>query len=151
MKRQTPWRLVLFTAVGLLAALHATAGPDAGSEANRVHYTEIVCNDVAEHIAALEQVHGLSFGPPMADLGLAQVAKAPDGRLIGVRAPLAEHETPIIRTYVEVADIAGAVEKAAAAGAVIAYPPTQQGDTGTWAIYILGDLQFGLWQRPSGL
>ena len=34
-----------------------------------------------------------------------------------------------------------------AAGALIAYPPTRQGDTGTWAIYLLGDLQFGLWQR----
>ena len=32
---------------------------------------------------------------------------------------------------------------------MIAYPPTQQGDTGTWAIYILGDVQFGLWQRQA--
>ena len=38
------------------------------------------------------------------------------------------------------------IEEAEAAGAIVAYPPTRQGDTGTWAIYILGDLQVGLWQ-----
>ena len=95
----------------------------------------------------MERVHGLSFGPAVADLGPARVAKAPGGTLIGVRAPLAEHEQPIIRTYLAVEDIARAVQEAEAAGAVIAYPPTQQGDTGTWAIYFLGEVQIGLWQR----
>ncbi|RMD62765.1 hypothetical protein D6833_06470 [Candidatus Parcubacteria bacterium] len=112
-----------------------------------IHYLEIVCHDVATQVAALERVHGLSFGPPVADLGQARVAQAPDGSLVGVRAPLARHEQPIIRTYLEVEDIAKAVEEAQAAGAVIAYPPTRQGDTGTWAIYILGDVQIGLWQQ----
>ncbi|MEM6455868.1 MAG: hypothetical protein AAF772_12290 [Acidobacteriota bacterium] len=95
----------------------------------------------------MEQVPGRWSGPPGADLGLARVAAAAHGSLIGVRAPLAEHEQPIVRTYVAVDDIAKAVEAAQAAGAVIAYPPTQQGDTGTWAIYILGDVQMGLWQK----
>lgn len=115
-----------------------------------MHYMEIVCRDVAVQCAALERVHGLSFGPPVADLGQARVAEGPDGSLIGVRAPLAEHEQPIIRTYLEVGDIEKAAKEAEAAGAVIAYPPTRQGDTGTWAIYILGDIQFGLWQRQAG-
>lgn len=113
----------------------------------RIHYFEIVSNDVTAQCSAMEQAHGLSFGEPVADLGQARVAEAPDGSLIGVRAPLAEHEQPITRTYLAVEDIASAVEKAEAAGAMIAYPPTQQGDTGTWAIYILGDAQIGLWQR----
>ncbi len=112
-----------------------------------VHYQEIVCKDVAAECKALEQVHGLSFGPKVADMGQARIAKAPDGTLIGVRAPLAEHETPIVRTYLAVDDIAKAVAAAEAAGAIIAYPPTKQGDTGTWAIFILGDIQHGLWQR----
>ena len=113
----------------------------------RVHYLEIVCRDVAAQCAALEQIHGLTFGPPVADLGQARVAEAPDGSRIGVRAPLAEHEQPIVRTYLEVDDIAKAAKEAESVGAVIAYPPTQQGNTGTWAIYILGDVQIGLWQR----
>jgi predicted enzyme related to lactoylglutathione lyase len=112
-----------------------------------VHYLEIVCGDVDAQCAALERVHGLSFSEPVADLGQARVAEAPDGSLIGVRAPLAEHEQPIVRTYLEVEDIAKAVAEAEAAGAMIAYPPTQQGDTGTWAIYISGEVQIGLWQK----
>lgn len=113
----------------------------------RVHYLEIVCRDVAAQCAALERVHRLSFGPPVADLGQARVAKAADGSLIGVRAPLADYEQPIVRTYLEVTDIQKAIKDAEAAGAAIAYPPTKQGDTGTWAIYILGGVQMGLWQR----
>jgi hypothetical protein len=113
----------------------------------RVHYLEIVCRDVAAQCAALERIHGLSFGPPLADLGQARVAQAPDGSLIGVRGALAEHEQPILRTYLAVNDIEQAVREAETAGGVIAYPPTRQGDTGTWAIYFLGDVQIGLWQR----
>lgn len=118
-----------------------------GDSTMHIHYVEIVCLDVAAQCAALELVHGVSFGPPLADLGQARVAGAPDGSLIGVRAPLAEHEEPIIRTYLEVADIAKSIQEAESAGAMIAYPPTRQGDTGTWAIYILGEVQIGLWQR----
>jgi predicted enzyme related to lactoylglutathione lyase len=114
---------------------------------SRIHYLEIVCRDVSAQCAAWERIHGLTFGPAVADLGQARVAQAPDGSLIGVRAPLAEHEQAIMRTYVEVEDIARAVQEAEAAGAVIAYPPTRQGETGTWAIFLLGDVQFGLWQR----
>ena len=112
-----------------------------------VHYVEIVCEDVDVRCASLEQLHGLSFGSAVPDLGQARVAEAHDGSLVGVRAPLAEHETPIVRTYLTVDDIAQAVEHAQQAGATIAYPPTKQGDTGTWAIYLAGGLQFGLWQR----
>lgn len=112
-----------------------------------VHYLEIVCRDVDQQCAALERVHGLSFGAAVADLGEARVAETSNGSLVGVRAPLAEHEQAIVRTYLVVNDIEVAVEQAEAAGAVVAYPPTQQGDTGTWAIYILDDVQMGLWQR----
>ena len=41
----------------------------------------------------------------------------------------------------------GQNKAAEAVGAVIAYPPTKQGETGTWAIYILDGMQYGLWQR----
>jgi len=69
-----------------------------------------------------------------------------DGSLIGVRAPLADHEAPIVRAYYAVADIARAVQQAEAAGAIVAYPPTRQGATGVWAICFLGEIQFGFWQ-----
>lgn len=147
-KKRIRWNAVMPAALVLFASC---LGPGASNQESRsdmgIHYMEIVSRDVAAQCATMEQVHGLSFGSPVADLGQARVAEASDGSLIGVRAPMAAHEQPIIRTYLEVEDIAGAVEKAAAAGAVIAYPPTQQGDTGTWAIYILDDVQVGLWQQ----
>jgi len=111
-----------------------------------VHYLEIVTRDVDGQISLMEQAHGLSFGAEVSDLGQARVAEAPDGSLVGVRAPLAEHEEPIVRTYLKVDDIHRAIEEVEAAGAVIAYPPTQQGETGTWAIYLLAGVQIGLWQ-----
>jgi predicted enzyme related to lactoylglutathione lyase len=111
------------------------------------HYVEIVSKTVDKQCKALEQVHGVSFGPEVQDLGQAKVAETASGTLIGVRAPLAEHEQPIVRVYFAVDDITKAVEAAEAAGAVIAYPPTKQGETGTWAIYILDGIQYGLWQQ----
>ena len=138
---------VAATLVLLLGFLPKEKPKKGGGSNMQVHYLEIVCHDVAAQCAALERVHGQSFGPAVADLGHARTAEAPDGSLIGVRAPLAEHEQPIVRAYLAVDDIARAVKEAESAGAVIAYPPTQQGDTGTWAIYILGDIQIGLWQR----
>ena len=113
----------------------------------RIHYLEIVCADVATQCAGLEKVYDLSFDRELADLGHARVAQAPDGSLVGVRAPLAAHEQPIVRTYFETDDIAKAAADAEAAGGMIAYGPIQIGDTGTWAIYILGGIQLGLWQR----
>ena len=148
MRRRTVWGFLVTAAIVLLIGCRAMGKPTRKGQSNmRIHYLEIVCRDVAAQCAALERVHGLSFGPAVTDLGQARVAEVPDGSLIGVRAPLAEHEQPIIRTYLEVEDIARAIKEAEAAGAVIAYPPTQQGDTGTWAIYFLGDVQIGLWQR----
>ena len=113
----------------------------------KVHYVEIVSETVYKQCKSMERVHGVSFGPEDQDLGQAKVAETASGILIGVRAPLAEHEQPIVRVYYAVDDITKAVEAAESSGAVIAYPPTKQGETGTWAIYILDGIQYGLWQQ----
>ena len=147
MRSRTVCNVLATAALVLLAGCHAMGEPGPKGSNLRIHYLEIVCPDVTKQCATLERLHGLSFGPPVADLGEARVAKAADGSLIGVRAPLAAHEQPVTRTYLEVADIARAIKEAEAAGAEVAYPPTQQGDTGTWAIYFLDDVQIGLWQR----
>jgi predicted enzyme related to lactoylglutathione lyase len=113
----------------------------------KIHYLEIVSNDVDAVCAVYERAHGLSFAPEDPDLGQARVAGRPDGSLLGVRKPMAGHEQPTMRTYVEVADIKRAVEQAEAAGATVAYPPTRQGERGTFAILIQGEVEHGLWQR----
>ena len=112
-----------------------------------VHYLEIVSNDVDTLTALYERMHDLSFGPADPDLGEARVATRSDGTLVGIRKPLAAHEQPIVRTYLAVEDIQRAVKKAEDSGAIVAYPPTRQGQRGTFAIVIHGDVQHGLWQR----
>lgn len=112
-----------------------------------VYYLEIV-SPAADTLTALYQrLHDLSFGPPDPDLGQARVATRTDGTLVGIRQPLAAHEQPIMRTYVAVDDIHQAVTEAAEHGATIAYPPTRQGQRGTFAIVIQGGVEHGLWQR----
>jgi predicted enzyme related to lactoylglutathione lyase len=120
---------------------------EANSGMSILHLVEIVSNDVGALTELYQDLHGLSFGPPDPDLGQARVATRADGTLVGIRAPLAEHDTPIVRTYFEVDDIHEAVRKAEAAGAITAYPPTLQGQRGTFAIVFHGDVQLGLWQR----
>lgn len=112
-----------------------------------VHYVEIVSNDVDTLIALYQRMHGLSFGPPDPDLGQARVATQRDGTLVGIRKPLAVHEQPIVRSYLAVEDIQQAVKRAEEHGAMIAYPPTRQGQRGTFAIVIQGHVEHGLWQR----
>ncbi|MEA2144817.1 MAG: hypothetical protein QOG59_404 [Solirubrobacteraceae bacterium] len=111
-----------------------------------VHYVEIVSNDVDAVMGLYQRTHGLSFGAPDPDLGQARVATQADGAVIGIRKPLATHEQPIMRTYLAVNDIHHAVKKAEESGAAIAYPPARQGNQGTFAIVIQGDVEHGLWQ-----
>lgn len=110
-------------------------------------YLEIVSNDVDALTGLYERIHGLFFGPPDPDLGQARVASRGNGGLIGIRRPLAAHEQPIMRVYLEVQDIHQAVRTAEESGAMIAYPPTPQGNHGTFAIVVQGDVEHGLWQR----
>jgi predicted enzyme related to lactoylglutathione lyase len=112
-----------------------------------VHYLEIVSNDADTLTGLYERMHGLSFGPPDPDLGQARVATRADGTMVGIRKPLAAHEQPIVRTYLAIDDIHQAAKQAEAHGAIVAYPPTRQGQHGTFAIVIQGDVQHGLWQR----
>ncbi len=66
--------------------------------------------------------------------------------MIGVRAPTREAETPVVRPYWLVDDVAAAVQAAEGAGAGIAHPPMEIPGHCTFAIYIQGGVQHGLWQ-----
>lgn len=113
---------------------------------NTVHYLEVVTNEVESTCALYASLWDLGFGEPVADLGNARTAKRADGTLIGVRKPMADHEAPIVRTYVEVQDIQAAAKSAEQNGAMVAYAPTKQGDAGTFCIVIHDGLQHGFWQ-----
>lgn len=112
----------------------------------RIHYLEIVTPDVGAVCAAYEAAHALAFSEPVPELGEARTAALPQGGLVGVRAPLRETEAPIVRPYWLVDDIQAAVTAAAEAGAEIALEPLEMPGRGTFAIYVLGGVDHGLWQ-----
>lgn len=112
----------------------------------QVRYLEIVTPDVDAVCAAYSRVHGVDFGDGDAALGGARVAELADGGLVGVRAPMHESETPIVRPYWLVADIEAAVAAAEKAGATVAHPPLALPGHGTFAIVMHGGVQHGLWQ-----
>jgi hypothetical protein len=111
-----------------------------------IHYLEVVSDDVPATVTLFTRVHGVDFST-VPEFGPAEVATLGDGTLLGVRAPLADHESPIVRTYLAVENIQAAVEAAQEAGATLAFGPMPLGEQGTFAICILGALEQGYWQR----
>jgi predicted enzyme related to lactoylglutathione lyase len=112
----------------------------------RVQYLEIVTGDVDSVCAAHTAALAARFGDPDARLGGARTALLTDGALLGVRAPLRPTEEPIVRPYWLVTDIHAALAVAVRAGGKIAHPPMNIPGHGTFAIYILGGTDHGLWQ-----
>lgn len=127
------------------SALDAQEAPK--EKAMQVHYLEVVTSDRDATCAALGKLHGVRFGEPEAMLGNARTATLANGGRIGVRAPMAEQEQPVIRPYLLVDDVEAAVEAAQAAGAEIAMPATEIPGHGKFAIYFQGGNQYGLWER----
>ena len=113
----------------------------------QVHYLEIVTQEVDATCATYSQLHGIKFGERDPGLGNARTAKLSDGGRIGVRAPMRATEKPVVRPYVLVNDIDAAVKAAKEAGAEIAIPPMKIPGQGTFAIYLLGGIDHGLWQN----
>lgn len=70
-----------------------------------------------------------------------------DGGMVGVRAPMHETEQPVVRPYWLVDDIEAAIVDVADSGAEIAHFALKIPVDGTFAIYSLGGIQHGLWQR----
>jgi uncharacterized protein len=113
----------------------------------QVYYLEIVTEEVDAVCAAYAATSGVQFGESDAGLGGARTAELWGGGLLGVRAPMHESEDPVVRPYWLVDDIQVAVAAAIEAGAELAHPPMELPGHGTFAIYIQGGVQHGLWQR----
>lgn len=113
----------------------------------QVEYLEIVTRDVEKTCELLASVHGVRFGEPVPEFGNARTAQLAGGGRIGVRAPMRETESPVVRPYLLVDDIEAAVQAAADAGAEIAMPAMEIPGQGRFAIYLLGGIDHGLWQR----
>jgi len=119
-----------------------------GSRRNavKIHFLEIVTPDVDGACSLYSMMYGVTFGDPDQNLGGARTAGLEGGGMLGVRAPLRDTETPVVRPYVLVDDISAAVSAAAEAGAEIAMMPTEITGHGRFAIVIHGGIESGLWQ-----
>ncbi|GJM25462.1 MAG: hypothetical protein DHS20C16_18770 [Phycisphaerae bacterium] len=113
----------------------------------QVFFLEIVTKDVDAVCKTYETTHGVKFGEPVAAFGNAKTASMFGGGKVSVRAPLRETEEPIVRPYWLVTDIHAAVAAAEKSGGMIAHPPLEIPDQGTFAIYILAGIEHGLWEK----
>ena len=112
----------------------------------KIQYLEIVTKEVDAVCTAYASAHKVQFGEPDAGLGNARTAALSGGGLVGVRAPLRESEEPVVRPYWLVDDIDAAVAAAVQAGGEVAHPPMEIPGHGTFAIYLQGGNDHGLWQ-----
>jgi predicted enzyme related to lactoylglutathione lyase len=124
--------------------------PDPTKEgAMKIQYLEIVTKEVDAVCAAYTAAHNVHFGEPDVGLGNARTATLAGGGLVGVRAPLRATEEPVVRPYWLVDDIVAAVAAAVQAGGEVAHPPMEIPGHGTFAIYLQGGNDHGLWQLPA--
>ena len=112
----------------------------------QIHYLEIVTPDVDALCKQYSDIHGITFSDPDPNLGNSRTAELSGGGKIGIRGPLRESETPVIRPYTLVENLEEAVAAASEAGAEIALPKMEIPGHGTIAIVIQGGIECGLWQ-----
>jgi len=115
---------------------------------NCVHYLEVVTPDPEAARDLYAGAYGWTFGAAVPELGHAFGASLPDGALCGIRALMSDHEKPIVRTYLRVADVEKAASDAERLGAMIALGPTELPGHGRIAIYVHGGIEQGIWQLP---
>jgi uncharacterized protein len=140
--------LMALPGANIVSSVHAaehSRDADKGS-AMKIHYLEIVTNNVDAACAIYSAMHGVAFGKAVQSLGGARTAKLAGGGMLGIRAPLRPTEKPVVRPYLLVENIKRAVAAAAKSGAEIAMEPTAIAGYGQFAIVIQGGIESGLWQ-----
>lgn len=137
------------TRAGIVDAVPVSNGFPEAARIMQVEYLEIVTPDVDAVCSAYAAMHGVEFSEPDAGLGNARTAELKNGGKVGVRAPMHESEHPVVRPYLLVNDAEHAAEEAVKNGAQIAHPPMEIPGHGTFAIFIQGGIQYGVWQNAT--
>ena len=112
----------------------------------KVYFLEIVTRDVDGVCGAYSAAHGVVFGDPDIRLGGARTAALREGGLVSVRGPMRDTEDPVVRPYWLVDDIESALAAVEKAGGTVAHPAMEIPGHGTFAIYLQGGNDHGLWQ-----
>ena len=121
--------------------------PPATGEPMKVQYLEIVTPKVDALCQQYATIYDVTFSEPDPNLGGARTANLDGGGKIGIRGPMRETETPVVRPYLLVDDIKAAVESAVAAGAEVAMPPMEIPGHGMFAIVLNGGIECGFWKN----
>lgn len=121
--------------------------PPTCEERMKLKVLEFVTPNVDAVCATYSSLYDVTFSGPIPELGNVRVADLPDGGRLGVRGPMRPDETPVVRPYLLVDDVAGALAAAKEAGAEIAVPAMEIPGQGTIGIFIQGGIENGLWQR----
>ncbi|MEM0963049.1 MAG: hydroxylase [Bacteroidota bacterium] len=111
-----------------------------------IHYLEIVTPEVDAVCATYARAHDVTFGEGDPSLGGARTAELAGGGMIGVRPPLRANEEPVVRPYMQVADLRAAVGAASESGAEVAISSMELGERGTCAIVLHGGVEIGFWE-----
>lgn len=135
-----------FPVAAMLSAGCTQSQQSSRRNAVNIQFLEIVTPDVDSACDLYSMMYGVTFSDANPDLGGARTADLGGGGMLGIRGPLRDTETPVVRPYVLVDDISAAVSAAAEAGAEIAMMPTEITDYGQFAIIIHGGIESGLWQ-----
>ena len=112
----------------------------------KIQYLEVVTPEVDAVCETYALLHDVKFGESDPALGWARTAKLANGGMLGIRAPLRDTETPIVRHYILVEDIQATVDAAAKSGAEVALPPMELPGHGICAIVIQDGIESGFWQ-----
>lgn len=112
----------------------------------QIQYLEMVTHNVDATSSNYAEVHAVTFTERDQRLGSARTASFRNGGMIGIRAPMHETETPVVRAYMLVKDIEQAFATALEAGGEVVHPPLEIPRLGKFTIYILGGNHRGLWQ-----
>ena len=112
----------------------------------KIQYLEVVTPTVDAVCETYSLLHDVKFGESDPVLGGARTAKLANGGMLGIRTPLRDTETPIVRHYILVSDIQAAVDAAAKCGAEVAVPPMELPGHGICAIVIQDGIESGFWQ-----
>ena len=126
------------------------AAPAEDAPAVRIGYLEIVTPELDSTCELIAELQGVEFTDPVPALGFGRTAPLAGGGILSVRKPMHEAEGQVVRPYILVDDIQPAYEAAKAAGVEVAHPPLKLEGQGTFAIYIHGGIQHGLWQELDG-
>jgi len=111
----------------------------------KIYWLEIVTPEVETHCQIYQNLYGVSFNL-RPELGNAYVTEIPGHGQLGIRAPLHNDETPVVRPYVLVNDIENAVNMARQSGSTIIHAPLDIAGFGTFAIAETGGIQHGFVQ-----